>query len=107
MTAKNILEINELNFTTEVLGSKEPFVLDFNAAWCGPCKVLAPVLEKLANENLGRIRVGTIDLDDAPALAAKFGVRGAPTVIVFKDGKESARQLGVASQKRLMALVDS
>ena len=105
MAGKNILEINDLNFDTEVLKAKEPFLLDFSAVWCGPCKMLSPIVEKIADENLGKIKVGKLDIDDSPGVAAKFGIRGVPTVVVFKDGKESARHVGVTNKETLLKLV--
>jgi len=105
MTSANVLEINDLNFDREVLGSKEPFLLDFTATWCGPCRMLAPIVERIADENVGAIRVGKIDIDDSPVVAAKLGIRGAPTVVVFRGGKEVARHVGVTSKERLLALV--
>ena len=105
MAGKNILEINDLNFETEVLKATEPFLLDFSAVWCGPCKMLSPIVEKIADENLGKIKVGKLDIDDSPGVAAKFGIRGVPTVVVFKDGKESARHVGVTNKETLLKLV--
>jgi len=105
MAGKNVLEINDLNFTTEVLASKEPFLLDFDAVWCGPCKLLSPIIEKIADENVGKIKVGKLDIDDSPGVAARFGIRGAPTVIVFKGGKESGRHVGVTKKEVLLELV--
>ena len=105
MAGKNILEINDLNFETEVLQAKEPFLLDFSAVWCGPCKMLSPIVEKIADENLGKIKVGKLDIDDSPGVAAKFGIRGVPTVVVFKGGKESARHVGVTNKETLLKLV--
>lgn len=104
MSEKHVLSIDDQNFEKEVLGSPEPFLLDFTATWCGPCKALAPVIEKLAAETKGRLRVGTIDIDAAPEVSARYHVRGAPTVVVFRDGKEAARHLGVATEKRLLEL---
>jgi thioredoxin 1 len=106
MPSKNVLAINDLNFVHEVLESAEPFLLEFTAKWCGPCRTLAPIVERIADDSMGTVRVGTIDIDDAPAVAAKLGIRGAPTVVVFKDGEERARQLGVASRERLLAMID-
>jgi thioredoxin 1 len=106
MTGKNVLEINELNFETEVLQAKVPFFLDFGARWCGPCKALAPVLDKIADENVGKYKVGKIDRDESPGISATFAVRGAPTVIVFKAGKEAGRHLGLATRQKLLALVE-
>jgi thioredoxin 1 len=105
MAGKNVLEINDLNFDTEVLQSKETFLLDFSAVWCGPCKMLTPIVEKIADENAGKVRVGKLDIDDSPGVAAKFGIRGVPTVVVFKGGKESGRHVGVTNKETLLKLI--
>jgi thioredoxin 1 len=105
MGGQNVLEINDLNFQKEVLESNEPFLLDFSAVWCGPCKMLSPIVEKIADENLGKVRVGKIDIDDSPDVAKKFGIRGVPTVLVFKAGKESGRHVGVTNKETLMKLI--
>jgi thioredoxin 1 len=104
MAGKNVLEINDLNFEKEVLQSKEPFLLDFSAVWCGPCKMLAPIVEKIADENNGKVKVGKLDIDDSPGVASKYGIRGVPTVVVFKDGKESGRHVGVTNKETLLKL---
>jgi len=103
----NVLEIDDFNFEREVLGSELPFLLDFTAAWCAPCRVLAPILEALAGENLGAFKVGKLDIDEAPAVAARFGVRGAPTLIVFQNGRETARRIGSTNKLNLLKLVES
>lgn len=105
MAGANVLEINDLNFDAEVLKSSVPFLLDFSAVWCGPCKVLAPVVDKLADEFKGKARVGKLDIDDSPGVASKFGIRGVPTVLVFKNGKESGRHVGVANKETLVKLL--
>jgi thioredoxin 1 len=105
MTAANVLEINDLNFDSEVLKSSLPFLLDFSAVWCGPCKVLTPIVEKLADEVQGRARVGKLDIDDSPAVASKFGIRGVPTVLVFKGGKVSGTHVGVTNKETLVKLL--
>ena len=105
MAGKNVLEINDLNFEQEVLGSKEPFLLDFSAVWCGPCKMLAPIVEKIADEQIGKVKVGKLDIDDSPGVAAKFGIRGVPTILVFKGGKESGRHVGVTNKETLLKLL--
>ncbi len=105
MAGANVLEINDGNFETEVLSSEVPFLLDFSAVWCGPCKVLAPVVERLASEYQGKVKVGTLDIDESPGVASKFGIRGVPTVVVFKGGKESGRHVGVTSKETLLKLV--
>ena len=105
MVDVNVLEINDLNFESEVLKSTLPFLLDFSAVWCGPCKVLGPIVEKLADEYKGKARVGKLDIDDSPAVASKFGIRGVPTVLVFKDGKVSGSHVGVTSKETLVKLL--
>lgn len=105
MAGQHVLEINDLNFETEVLQSKEPFLLDFSAVWCGPCKMLSPIVEKIADENQGKIRVGKVDIDDSPGVAAKFGIRGVPTIVIFKGGKEAGRHVGVTNKETLLKLV--
>jgi thioredoxin len=105
MAAANVLEINDLNFDTEVLKSQLPFLLDFSATWCGPCKMLAPIVEKLADEYKGKVRVGKLDIEDSPTVANKFGIRGVPTVLVFKDGKVSGTHVGATSKETLVKLL--
>lgn len=105
MAGANVLEINDGNFETEVLSSEVPFLLDFSAVWCGPCKVLAPVVEKLASEYQGKVKVGKLDIDESPGVASKFGIRGVPTVVVFRGGKESGRHVGVTNKETLLKLV--
>ena len=105
MAGANVLEINDLNFDSEVLKSSLPFLLDFSAVWCGPCKALAPVVEKLATELQGKVRVGKLDIDDSPVVASKFGIRGVPTVLVFKEGKVSGTHVGVTNKETLVKLL--
>ena len=105
MAGHNVLEINDLNFEKEVLQSTEPFLLDFSAVWCGPCKMLAPIVEKIADETVGKVKVGKLDIDDSPTVAAKLGIRGVPTIVVFKGGKEAGRHVGVTNKETLMKLV--
>ncbi|MBN2292465.1 MAG: thioredoxin [Pirellulales bacterium] len=82
-----LLEFSDINFESEVLQSSRPVVVDFSAAWCGPCKMLAPVVEELANENAGVAKIGKIDVDANPGTAAKYGVSSIPTIMVFKNGR--------------------
>lgn len=102
----SVLEINDLNFEREVLQSDKPFLLDFTATWCGPCKALAPVLEALAAETAGAVRVGKLDIDSSPDVATRLGIRGAPTLVVFRDGKEVKRRVGAGSKSALRELVE-
>ena len=98
--------VTEENFEAEVLDSPIPVLVDFATEWCPPCRVLAPVLRQLAVENEGRVKVATVDGDACPALAAKFSVRGYPTVVAFAGGQERARHLGATSKEKLMQMVD-
>lgn len=107
MASKNVLLIDDASFEREVLGSPLPFLLDFGAVWCPPCKALLPVVERIADESVGQVRVGKIDVDDSPEVARRLGVRGTPTVVVFKHGQEVARQLGATSRDRLLAMLDA
>jgi len=105
MAGVNVFEINDGNFDSEVLKADVPFLLDFSAVWCGPCKVLAPIVEKLADEYKGKVKVGKLDIDDSPGVASKFGIRSVPTVLVFRGGKESGRHVGVTNKETLLKLL--
>lgn len=96
--------VNDLNFESEVLSSELPYLLDFSAVWCAPCKALNPILAQLASEFRGSLRVGKIDIDDSPAVAARYGVRGAPTLLMFRGGREVGRRLGFTNKQNLVAL---
>ncbi len=102
---KNLLAVDDASFDAVV---KQPgrTLIEVSGAWCGPCRQMKPILERLADERAGRLRVAILDMDEAPTTAASLGVRGAPTFIVFEDGKEIARQLGAVPPTVLRALVD-
>jgi thioredoxin 1 len=102
--ASQVEEINDLNFDSEVLSSEQPFLLDFSAVWCAPCKALNPIIESIAEHYRGQLRVGKIDIDGSPEIASRFGVRGAPTLLVFRNGQEVARRLGLSSRDVLIKL---
>ena len=89
MAGKNVIELTDANFDAEVLKSDVPVLVDFTATWCGPCKVLAPIVEGLADEFAGKYKVGKLDIDDAPGVTQRYGVRGVPTVMVFKAGEKN------------------
>ncbi len=105
MAGANVLNITDENFETQVLGSPEPFLLDFSAVWCGPCKALTPIVEKLADEYKGKVKVGKLDIDDSPDITAKYGVRSVPTVIVFKGGQKTGQHVGLTNRDKLVALL--
>ncbi|HLB58921.1 MAG TPA: thioredoxin [Bdellovibrionota bacterium] len=104
--AENILNVTDENFETEVLNSNTPTIVDFWAEWCGPCRALAPKIEVLANQYAGKVKVAKMNVDDSPDTPAKFGVRGIPTVVLFKNGKEIARIVGNQPDDKLKEFVD-
>jgi thioredoxin 1 len=106
MTNPALRTFDDTTFDAEVLGAPGPVLVEFGAAWCGPCKALAPIVEKIATERAGRLAVGVVDVDESPSVATRFGVRGVPTLIVFAGGKEVARQVGVTSHAKLGQIVD-
>ena len=101
----NVLEINDGNFEQEVGKSTVPVLIDFTATWCGPCKMLAPVIEELAGEYQGRVKVGKLDIDDNQATAQKFQIRGVPTVLLFHNGKVVDQMVGVAPKSKFQNML--
>ncbi len=101
----NVIEVDDGTFEKEVLGAEVPVLVEFGAEWCGPCKVMAPIVRRLADETVGRVKVVMVDLDASPRTAQRYGVRGVPTVLVFRDGEKTAQHLGATSKERLMAML--
>ena len=97
--------ITEQNFEEEVLKSEIPVLVDFLATWCGPCRMLSPIIEQIANEQEGKVKVGKINVDEEMNLAAAFGVQSIPTVMVFKDGKVTNMAVGVRPKAQLEAML--
>ena len=97
------LEITDNNFK-EILAEGKPVVIDFWAPWCGPCKMLSPIIDEVAKENVGKVKICKLDVDDEPAIAQRFGVMSIPTLIAFKDGKQLSKEVGVTSCEELMTM---
>jgi thioredoxin 1 len=100
--AANITTLTDTNFNEEVKGSDEPVLVDFWAEWCGPCKMIAPILEEIATEQTGKIRIAKLNVDDAPATAQQFQVMSIPTLILFKDGEVQKRVVGARGKGQLL-----
>jgi len=105
--SENIKHVSDATFDSEVLKSATPVLVDYWAEWCGPCKMIAPVLEDVARSYAGRLTVAKLDIDANPGITGQFGIRGIPTLIVFKDGKPAATKMGALSKSQLTAFVDS
>jgi thioredoxin 1 len=99
-------EINDSSFKSEVTDSQMPVLVDFWAPWCGPCRMVAPVLEELAKEYEGKVKVVKLNIDENQGTATEYGVRSIPTLILFKDGKECEKMIGVQSKENLKQMVD-
>ena len=102
----NVHELTNDNWEAEVLQSNEPVLVDFWAAWCAPCRAVAPVVEALADQYAGRARVGKVNVDDHGDLAARYGIRSIPTLLVFRDGEVVEQRVGAAPQALLAELLD-
>jgi len=105
--SNNIIAITDSSFENDVIESKNPVLVDFWAQWCGPCKAIAPILEELAEKYAGKVTIAKLDVDQNPATPPKFGVRGIPTLILFKDGEVKATQVGLITKTELASFIDS
>jgi thioredoxin 1 len=103
----NIVYLTDESFQNEVLESSEPVLVDYWAEWCGPCKMIAPILNEIATEYHGRIKVAKLNIDENPQTPPKYGIRGIPTLMLFKDGNVEATKVGALSKSQLTAFIDT
>jgi thioredoxin 1 len=101
----NVVEVNDESFEREVLAAELPVLVEIGATWCPPCRALEPILEKLAAETVGRVKIVTLDAEESPVTAARYGVRAVPTLLLFRNGDQTVRQLGVTSKEKLRELI--
>jgi thioredoxin 1 len=106
MAAPNILTLTAENFAKEVLQSSQPVLVDFWAEWCGPCKMIAPILDELAGEYDGKVRFGKLNVDDNQELAGQYGIRSIPTLLLFRQGQVADQIVGLRSKRDLKASLD-
>ncbi len=104
--AEHIVHISDESFEEEVLQSERPVLIDYWAEWCGPCKMIAPVLDEIATEYSDRLKVVKLNIDDNPQTPPKYGIRGIPTLMVFKNGQVEATKVGAVSKAQLIAFLD-
>ncbi len=102
----SIKHITSENFESDVLKSEEPVLMDFWAEWCGPCKMLAPILDQIAEDYKGRLQIAKLDVEESQSIAMQFGVRSIPTLILFKGGVVEAQHVGMLSKEQLIKLLD-
>ena len=103
MAAPNIVTLTQENFAAEVLKGATPVLVDFWAEWCGPCKMIGPILDELAAEYDGKVKIGKVNVDDQQALAAQYGIRSIPTLLLFHQGQVADQMVGLRSKRDLKA----
>ncbi len=105
--SNNIINITDSSFEQDVLKSKLPVLVDYWAEWCGPCKMIGPILEQIATEYGDKLVIAKLNIDDNPNTPPKFGIRGIPTLMIFKDGNVDATKVGALSKSQLIDFIDS
>jgi thioredoxin 1 len=105
MAVPNIVNLTQENFAAEVLKASTPVLVDFWAEWCGPCKMIGPVLDELAEEYAGQVKIGKVNIDQQQGLAAEYGVRAIPTLLLFHQGQVADQMVGLRSKKDLKASI--
>ncbi len=103
----NILHVTDANFEDEVLKADKPVLVDYWAEWCGPCKMIAPILEELSGDYGDQVKIAKLNIDENPDTPPKYGIRGIPTLMLFKNGNVEATKVGALSKSQLTAFIDS
>ncbi len=105
--SSHIVYVSDASFEEEVLKASGPVLVDYWAEWCGPCKMIAPILDEIAGEYTGKIKVAKLNIDENPQTPPRYGIRGIPTLMLFKDGNVEATKVGAVSKSQLTAFIDS
>ena len=103
----HIVYVTDASFEADVLKSGEPVLVDYWAEWCGPCKMIAPILDEIAAEYTGKVKIAKLNIDENPQTPPRYGIRGIPTLMLFKDGNVEATKVGAVSKSQLTAFIDS
>jgi thioredoxin 1 len=105
--SEHIVHVTDDSFESDVLKSNEPVLIDYWAEWCGPCKMIAPVLDEIAGDYSGRLKIAKLNIDENPNTPPRYGIRGIPTLMLFKNGEVEATKVGAVSKSQLVAFIDS
>jgi thioredoxin 1 len=107
MSSPNVIAVTEANFESEVMNTTQPVLLDFWAEWCGPCKMIAPILDEIANEKAGAVKIAKVNVDENQGLSSRFGIRAIPTLLFVKDGSVREQIVGMTSKRDLIAKLEA
>jgi len=106
VSSEHIVHVSDASFEDDVLKAKKAILVDFWAEWCGPCKMISPILDELASEYDGKVKVGKVNIDDHQVIATQYGIRAIPTLLIFKDGEVAEQVVGLRSKRDLKANID-
>jgi thioredoxin 1 len=107
MASENVVELNDSNFESVVSGATEPVLIDFWAPWCAPCRMLSPVVDEIARENVGKFKIAKVNVDDSPVISGKFGVRSIPMLLFLKGGEKKDQTVGVLGKAEIVRRLEA